>query len=732
MTFNDEQSDRIDKILAKERPFYLNIVAAFFKVFFCIYDAIIYLPIKIFADPTQILELSSKQKAVRVNPSDPDSPYRHVESLNAFKDLLIPDCHTLDAIWNRNAVQFKELPCMGTRDIISTENEMQADGRLFQKAELGAYQWQTYEEVTDQINSVSNALRLLNLKEKTHIVIFAETRAEWMISAQACFRNGYPVVTVYATLGEDAVSYAINESDATVVFTTAALLDTIKKIQPKIPVIKHIVYFDDRFNPFKEDQKKKETIKHLEKTFERCIYFDDFVTMGQKASMKCNTKVKPDDIAMIMYTSGTTGNPKGVILSHRNIIAALAGQSAVIEVNPSDVYIAYLPSAHILEVCVEIVVLSAGVRVGYSNAGTLFDRAPKIKPGTKGDTSALRPTLMAAVPAVMDRIFKAVTAEVAQGTPVFRELFRICYERKRCRYEDGYTSLIMKKFIFGKVRRLLGGKLRIILSGGAPLNVETQRFMNICFSCPVVQGYGLTETCGGATLGDPDDLSTGAVGPPLRCCEIRLREWTEANYSPSNDPPQGEIMIHGDNVSQGYYKNEEKTKEAFVEIDGKRWFLTGDIGEVRSDGAIIIIDRKKDLLKLSHGEYISLGRVETTLLSNPKVDNICVYGNSQSDYLVALVVPNEKHVTALAEEKGIETKCWKDLCANKTVVDAVLKDLQNHVKSKLNRLEIPTTILLCHEPWTPLNGLLTEALKLKRREIENRYKAEIDEMYGKK
>uniref|UniRef100_A0AC35U1F4 AMP-binding domain-containing protein n=1 Tax=Rhabditophanes sp. KR3021 TaxID=114890 RepID=A0AC35U1F4_9BILA len=619
----------IDKILAKERPFYLNLVAISFKIFFFVYDAINYIPFKIFADPNKKIELSERVKAVRVVDNDPTSSYRHVDTLSELKTLVFDDCFTLNEVWERSNELYSDLRCMGTRDIISTENEMQADGRLFQKAELGEYQWQTYDEVTDQINSVSNALNLLNLKEKTHIVIFAETRAEWMITAQACFRSGYPVVTVYATLGEDAVSYAINESDATVVFTTVALLDTIKKIQPEIPAIKHIVYFDDRFNPFNEDENKKETIKQLEKTFERCIYFDDFVTMGQTSSRKSITKVEPDDIAMIMYTSGTTGNPKGVILSHKNIIATLAGQGAVLQATPKDVYIGYLPSAHILECCAEIVVLSSGCCVGYSSAQTLFDRAPKIKPGTMGDTSALKPTIMAAVPAIMDRIFKAVTEEVSHKTPIFKELFRICYERKRSRYEDGYTSLFMKKFIFGKVRRLLGGKLHSLFSGGAPLNAETQRFMNICFSCPVVQG-------------------------------------------------------------------------------------------------------KKDLLKLSHGEYISLGRVETTLLSNPKVDNICVYGNSQSDYLVALVVPNEKNVTALAEEKNIETKCWKDLCANKTVADAVLKDLQNHVKGKLNRPEIPTKILLCHEPWTPLNGLLTEALKLKRKEIEMRYKSEIDAVYKKK
>lgn len=198
------------------------------------------------------------------------------------------------------------------------------------------------------------------------------------------------------------------------------------------------------------------------------------------------------------------------------------------------------------------------------------------------------------------------------------------------------------------------------------MNAETQRFINICFCCPVVQGYGLTETCGGATLADESDLSTGAVGPPLRCCEIKLREWKEAGYSPYNvGAAQGEVLIGGDNVALGYFKNEEKTKEDFIMIGGKRYFATGDIGEFRSDGSLKIFgtfglilsycgcvfsDRKKDLIKLAHGEYMSLSKVETQLLTNSNVDNICVYGDSAHEYLIALIVPNKKNLEKLAQE----------------------------------------------------------------------------------
>jgi long-chain acyl-CoA synthetase len=313
-----------------------------------------------------------------------------------------------------------------------------------------------------------------------------------------------------------------------------------------------------------------------------------------------------------------------------------------------------------------------------------------------------------------------------------QELFRLNYERKRSRYLEGYCSPFLDRIIFKKIRRLLGGNLKGVLSGGAPLNAETQRFMNICMCCPVIQGYGLTETCGAACVAEITDLSTGAVGPPVRCAEIALRPWSESGYSPFNDPPQGEILVSGPNISAGYWKQPEKTAEDFIEYKGKRFFCTGDIGEMRADGSIRIIDRKKDLVKLSHGEYVSLAKVECALLNCPIVDNICVYGNSHEGFCVALVVPNQKHLEKIAEEVGEKSRDMIDMCSNDQVTVAFLKKLQEHgKKDKLSRSEMPLAIHLCHEIWTPDQGLLTEALKLKRKPIQVKYQSVIDDLYKK-
>ncbi|KAL3112722.1 hypothetical protein niasHT_019696 [Heterodera trifolii] len=721
---------RIEQELAEDgRPVYIVVLTVFLKGFFFLYDLLVFIPFKLFADPELKKERSRERKAMPVD-GKPTSSWRHVDTIGtALYTELFEDCPTLGKIWDKAAELHHGHNCMGMREILEVIQERQSDGKTFQKLTLGKYNWMNYEDVDEVIMEVASGLSNLGIIQGQKVVIFSETRKEWMISAIACFKLGLPIVTVYPTLGDEAIAFALAECDAVLAFTSRPLLSKVFASIKDCPQLKRVVYFSEQHELAEVAEEAPDAIKGAFTSIGRELYsFNALKALGHSQA-KLERNVQPDDLAMIMYTSGSTGKPKGVLLSHRNIIAAASGQSAVISVSTSDTVIGYLPLAHILEVCAEIICLSKGCRIGYSSPSTLHDRAVKIKRGTTGDCVELKPTLIACVPAIMDKIFKAVSDEVKEKSPIQRELFRICYERKRSRFEEGYTSLVMNSLAFNKIRNILGGNLRFLLSGGAPLNPETQRFMNICFCCPVVQGYGLTETCGGATLADEHDLSTGSVGPPLRSCEIRLREWTEAGYLPSNSPPQGEILIHGANVALGYLKNEEKTKEDFVELDGKRWFATGDIGEFREDGSLCIIDRKKDLIKLAHGEYIALGKVETALLTNPNVDNICVYGESHKDYLIALVVPNLKNLQVLAEKNDVNEPSIERICANKEMSKILQKELQSFVSGKLRREEIPRKVIVCAEPWTADSGMLTEALKLKRKNIEKKFEKEIRQLY---
>ncbi|CAB3400395.1 unnamed protein product [Caenorhabditis bovis] len=714
-----EESDVKKALNGSDRPIQITIAIYILKFIFLLFDFVTFIPFKIFANPAEKLEKSKRVKA-RPEDGDPSKPFRNVKVDGALRYSTFEGCDNLGTQWEECVKRYGELKCMGTREVLKVHKEKQPNGKIFEKWQMGDYHWRNFAQVDKRANMIATGLDSLGQKEGEPVILFAETREEWMTTAIACFKMNFPITTIYATLGDEAVEFAIKEVGAKTIFTTEALISKVKKAMSNGADIENIIYFDSV-----DPASRGESIE-CDSPF-TLLSFEQLLTKGSPKPVSIRSS--KDDLAFIMYTSGTTGNPKGVMITHGNIVAATVGQSAGLNLTPEDRFIGYLPLAHILEICAELICFTSGVRIGYSSAHTLFDRAPKIMKGEHGDCWVLQPTLMACVPAVMDRIFKAVIDEVNSNSRLFRELFKTCYERKRSRYEEGYSSVILNKLVFNRIGKLLGGKVRQILSGGAPLSAETQRFMNICFCCPVIQGYGLTETCGGGTIADVHDLSTGTVGPPLICCEILLREWAEAGYSPLNNPPQGEILISGPNVAIGYYKNEQKTKEDFVEINGKRFFATGDIGEFREDGSLKIIDRKKDLLKLSHGEYISLGKVETNLLTNPIVDNICVYGDSNKSFLIALIVPNHKNLRNKAEELGANTTDFEKICKDKKVVDAVQKDLATYVSGKLSRVETPQKIFLCHEAWTPASGLLTEALKLKRKNIEKAFQKVIDELY---
>jgi long-chain acyl-CoA synthetase len=214
---------------------------------------------------------------------------------------------------------------------------------------------------------------------------------------------------------------------------------------------------------------------------------------------------------------------------------------------------------------------------------------------------------------------------------------------------------------------------------------------------------------------------------------MRLESWEEGGYRVTDSPyPRGEVLIGGDNVSMGYFKLPEATKEEFTEKDGRRWFKTGDIAEVHADGVFKIIDRKKDLVKLQAGEYVSLGKVEAEMKTSPYVDNICVYGDSSKLFTVALVVPIPAQLQKLAEKMGRNGVSFEVMCKDPELAKAVLKELQDHgTKSKLQKFELPGAVTLCEEPWSPDSGLVTAAFKLKRKNIQDHYQNEINKMYGK-
>ena len=332
------------------------------------------------------------------------------------------------------------------------------------------------------------------------------------------------MVTLYATLGDEALIHGFNEVKARYMFTDASLLPKLKNLCVQMPHIKTIIYFGDA---------KKSLLDEFPEHV-KLYAFGEMIDIGSKTrrlEVPIEQPPTPEDIAVIMYTSGSTGVPKGVLLNHQCVASTIRASVELVAMTAEDRYIAYLPLAHIMELTCEFGCLIAGVPVGYSSALTLADNSSKIKKGSKGDVSVLKPTLMAAVPLILERMKNAVLDKIKKSSRTSQLLFHFAYNYKLDLVRKGYDTPLLNKFIFSKVGGVLGGQVRFILTGGAPLSPETEEFTTVSFCSPVGQGYGLTEACGAGAFKHDWDRSVGHVGPPFPCCKIKLESWEEGEYN---------------------------------------------------------------------------------------------------------------------------------------------------------------------------------------------------------
>lgn len=637
---------------------------------------------------------------------------------------------TLAELFERSCKMYHDKRLLGTRKLISRETEVTENGRSFEKLHLGEYEWLTYGRTFETVCNFASGLAQLGHKREERAAIFADTREEWFIALQGCFRRNITVVTIYASLGEEALCFSLNETEVTTVICGHKEMKKLLNVSGQLDTVKRLICMDDEIP----------SVSSVDGSNSWAITsFADVEKLGRANPVDADLPAS-SDIAVIMYTSGSTGLPKGVMMTHGNILAT---GSAVMTIVPAlgsnDVYLAYLPLAHILELAAENIILAVGSSIGYGSPLTLTDTSSKIKRGTKGDAAALGPTLMTAVPAILDRVRDGVRKKVDAKGGLSKKLFDIAYARRLFAINGswfgawGLEKILWNFLVFRKVRAVLGGQIRFLLSGGAPLSGDTQRFINICLGAPIGQGYGLTETCAGGTFSEYDDTSVGRVGAPLPCSFIKLIDWPEGGYLAGDSPmPRGEIVIGGPNVTVGYFKNEEKTNEVYkVDERGMRWFYTGDIGQFHADGCLEIIDRKKDIVKLQHGEYVSLGKVEAALLGSPYVENIMVHADPFHSYCVALVVASQPILEDLAKKQGIEYTNFSDLCQMEKIVKEIHASLVKEAqKARFEKFEIPAKIKLLHEAWTPESGLVTAALKLKREVVKRTFSEDLLKLYA--
>uniref|UniRef100_A0A673BZW0 Long-chain-fatty-acid--CoA ligase n=1 Tax=Sphaeramia orbicularis TaxID=375764 RepID=A0A673BZW0_9TELE len=525
---------------------------------------------------------------------------------------------------------------------------------------------------------------------------------EWIISELACYTYSMVVVPLYDTLGPDAIRFIINTAEISTV-----ICDKVEKAQVLL-----------------DNVQRQET-----PCLRRIILMDAFDTDLVECGKGCGVHVQamqeveppaPEDLSIVCFTSGTTGNPKGVMLTHGNVVADFSGflkvTDKVIFPNQDDCLISFLPLAHMFERLIESVVYCHGGRIGF------YQGDIRLLPD---DMKALRPTIFPVVPRLLNRMYDKIFNQA--NTPLKRWLLNFAAKRKGAELSRGVirSDSIWDKIFFSKIQASLGGRLRMIITGAAPTSPTVLGFLRAALGCQVYEAYGQTECTAGCTYTTPGDWTPGHVGAPLPCNLIKLVDVPEKNYFAAKG--EGEVCVKGPNVFKGYLKDPERTAET---LDSEGWLHTGDIGKWLHNGTLKIIDRKKHIFKLAQGEYISPEKIENIYIRSEPVAQLYVHGDSLQSCLVGIVVPDPEVMPEWARKKGL-IGTYKDLCKNTALKTAILEDLVRLGKAAgLHSFEQVKNIYIHNEMFSIENGLLTPTLKAKRPELKEFFKVKIDRLYS--
>ncbi|KFP34447.1 Long-chain-fatty-acid--CoA ligase 5 [Colius striatus] len=577
------------------------------------------------------------------------------------------------------------------------------------------YQWLTYKQVLDRAQYLGSGLLQKGCKPSPDqfIGIFAQNRPEWIISEYACYTYSMVAVPLYDTLGPEAIVYIVNKADISIVICdrpekAQVLLENCE--QEKTPCMKTIILMD-LFDKELKDRGAKVGIEILA--------LQEVEELGRN-NIREPVPPKPEDLCVVCFTSGTTGNPKGAMLTHQNVVANAAAflisTENTFEFTSSDITMSYLPLAHMFERVVQTVVYSCGAKVGF------FQGDIKL---LTDDMKTLKPTLFPVVPRLLNRIYDKIKSGATSPVKCFLLNFAVMMKTAEIKQGIIRNDSIWDKLIFKKVQATMGGKVRVMVTGAAPISPSVLTFLRAALGCQIFEAYGQTECSAGCTFSMPGDWTTGHVGAPLACNIIKLDDVEEMNYFSSNN--EGEVCIKGPNVFKGYLKDPEKTAEA---LDKDGWLHTGDIGKWLPNGTLKIIDRKKNIFKLAQGEYIAPEKIENVYIRSAPVAQVFVHGESLRSCLVGIVVPDPETLPEFAAKLGIKGS-YEDVCKNPAVKKAILEDMVGLGKQAgLKSFEQVKDLYIHTEMFTVENGLLTPTLKAKRAELAKFFQMQIEALYS--
>ena len=558
-------------------------------------------------------------------------------------------------------------------------------------------------EVLKRARSIAAGLYSLGVRRGDRVAILSESRPEWVLTDAGCMFATAIDVPIYPTLTPPQVRYILKDSGARVlVIQDEEKFQHVSAAIAECQTIEHVVFFEKSAGATAcgiSLAELEERGRKLEATE------PDLVSNAAR-------QIKSDDLATIIYTSGTTGEPKGVMLTHENLVSNLIDSSSHLKFAEDDSTLSVLPLSHVLERMAMYMYLYHGMATYFGES--LDTIGPNLR--------EVKPTIFVGVPRIFEKIFARVKEKTAEkgrlnvaflnwAVGVARDCARLSTRHQKIPALLGLKWKLADKLIFSKLRTALGGRIRLLVSGGAALP-EDLALLYIGAGLPIVQGYGLTETSPVITAGVMEDNRVGTVGKPIRNVEVRIAA-------------DGEIESRGPNVMRGYYNKPDETRAVFTE-DG--WFKTGDIGRVDEDGFLHITDRKKELFKTSGGKYIAPQPIEQLIKGSRFVNQVVLIGNGRK-FPAALIVPDWERVESYAQLKGIKEKNHASLCQHPRIVDLFQRQIDG-LTTELAQYERVKKVALLENELTIDGGELTPTLKVKRRVVDEKYRTLIDRLYA--
>jgi long-chain acyl-CoA synthetase len=554
----------------------------------------------------------------------------------------------------------------------------------------------SFAEVDDTVRKLALGLVELGVDKGDKVSILANTRPEWTYCDFAALSIGAVVVPIYQTNSPEECRYVLENSDSKVVVVEdSEQLEKIREVRGELPLLEHVVLMTG--------------------ASEDAISLDELASRGAARDAaeweRLWSAVAPGDVCTFIYTSGTTGPPKGCVITHGNYRAMLdmVNENSVIE--GGDVTYLYLPLAHSFALLIQLGSFDLGGTIAY------WERDPlKIMP----NLAEVRPTYFPSVPRIFEKIYTLATSAMEREGGLKKAVFEWSIrvgEKARALERAGRSPgfLLRKQYeladkkVLSKIRGLFGGQLRLAVSGAAPINPDILRFFDAA-GVLVLEGWGMTETSTAATISTPDDFKIGTIGRPFPGCEVRIAD-------------DGEILVKGPNVFQGYYKNEEATRETIV--DG--WLRTGDLGTIDADGFISITGRKKDIIITAGGKNITPANLENEIKQHPLVSQCVVIGDRRP-YLVALVTLDPEEAAAYVREHGLPED--PAALASNAEVRAAIEAHLARVNEKFARVEQVKKIAILPHDLSQESGELTPTLKVKRAVVADKHRGEIERLYA--